>query len=123
MKYKHIIKKILDLFDIRNINIEYKYMGKPYAKFNGNTNILTIANNKKSLDNINVFIKIILHEIDHILMYKKHGNKKFNDMYKSEIKKNNHQKKYHHNDNKYEIQANAFAEKNFKKCISLFGNF
>ena len=121
-KHNKIIKKLFEKFSIHNINIAYQTLGKKNATFNSKSNTLIIANNKKSINNLNFFIKLILHEIDHILMYKKYGVEKFENMYKLEIKRLNKEKKHYYNDNKFERQANIFMENNLKKCIRMFGD-
>ena len=114
---KNIIYELFSLYKINDIKILFKSFNT-YAKFDINKNILFVSTINKSLNNKEILIKIILHEIDHILMCKKFTNKVFAQMYKKESDDKISKGLHPHNDNKYEKQANEFSDKNFMRCIN-----
>jgi len=115
-----IIKKLFKLYDIHNVKVLFKNFNK-YAEFNIDQNTLIISNNKLSLDNKETLIKIVLHEIDHILMCKKHTPQKFKQMYKKECNVQKTKGLHPIKSNKFEKQANEFSDKNFLRCINFLG--
>jgi hypothetical protein len=114
---EQIIQKLFKSYNITDVKILFKPFNG-YSKFDINKNILFVSTLKKSLNNKEVLIKIILHEIDHILMSKKFTNKIFAQMYKKESSFKIAEGLHPHNDNKFEKQATDFSNKNFMRCIN-----
>ena len=62
----------------------------------------------------------IVHETYHAMDAKKYGWKKFKDMYEYEMNYQISMGKHQYNDNKYEIAAEEFGQKNWKKWYKIF---
>jgi hypothetical protein len=114
-----IINKLFKLHDINDVKILFKKFNK-YAEFNIDKSTLVISTNKVSLNDKKTFIKIILHEIDHILMCKKYTKEKFKQMYKEECKAQKDKGFHPIKNNKYEKQANEFSDKKFFEMYQIF---
>ena len=114
------IKKIFKLFEINDVKVLFKNFNK-YSKYNIDENVLLISSTKSALNDKKTLIKIVLHEIDHILMCKKHTAEKFKKMYKKECEIQKLKGLHPIKSNKFEKQANVFSDKNFLRCINFLG--
>ena len=62
----------------------------------------------------------IIHEIYHAMDAKRYGWKKFKEMYEYEMNLQIANDKDEYKDNKYEIAAEDFGQKNWKKWFNIF---
>ena len=62
----------------------------------------------------------ILHEIRHAMDAKKYGWRKFKDMYEMEMNIQIANDKDEYKDNKFEIEAEDFGQKNWSKWFNIF---
>ncbi len=79
-----------------------------------------VINLKRSYPNVKEFIVSVLHEIDHAIDSKKRGWKKFKLDYEWEMNYQISQGKDEYKDNKYEIEAEEFGQKNYRKWLQKF---
>ena len=66
------------------------------------------------------FLTTIIHEIYHAMDAKKYGWKKFKEMYEMEMAYQIANDKDEYDDNKYEIEAEQFGQKNWSKWKTRF---
>ena len=66
------------------------------------------------------FLITIIHEIRHAMDAKKYGWRKFKNMYEYEMNYQISQGKDEYKDNKYEIEAEEFGQKNWQKWYKIF---
>ena len=66
------------------------------------------------------FLITIIHEIYHAMDSKKYGWRKFKDMYEMEMNYQIAMNRHHYKDNKYELQAEKFGQKNWKQWYKKF---
>ena len=62
----------------------------------------------------------MIHEIRHAMDAKKYGWKKFKEMYEMEMNLMVQQGKNEYDDNKYELEAEEFGQKNWKQWYNKF---
>jgi len=95
---------------------------KEHAHYNVDTGTLELSTRYKTLKSsqIKEFLITILHEIYHAMDSKKYGWKKFKDMYEYEMNLMIAKNKDVYDDNKFEIEAEDFGQKNWKKWNSKF---
>lgn len=116
-----MISILLKHYKVGNVKVKIKSM-KNHAHFNVDTGTLELSSRYKTVKprQVKEFLITILHEIYHAMDAKKYGWRKFKDMYEYEmnllIAKNKHQYK----DNKYEIEAEEFGQKNWTKWKNKF---
>jgi hypothetical protein len=95
---------------------------KNHAHYNVDTGTLELSTKYKTIKNSQVkeFLITILHEIYHAMDAKKYGWKKFKDMYEYEMNLLISKDKDEYKDNKYEIEAEKFGQKNWSKWKTRF---
>ena len=116
-----IISNLLKHYKVESVKVKQKSM-KDHAHFNVDTGTLELSTKYKTIKKSQVkdFLITILHEINHAMDAKKYGWKKFKEMYEMEMNLMVAKDKDPYKDNKYEIQAEDFGEKNWKKWYEIF---
>ena len=120
-----MISTLLKHYKVGSVKMKYKSM-KDHAHFQVETGTLELSTRYKSLKSsqIKAFLITMIHEIDHAIMSKKYGWKKFKIMWEYEanlITQGHYKNKsepYDHN--KYEIQAEKFGQKHWKQWYKTF---
>jgi hypothetical protein len=116
-----MITTFLKHYKVGNVRVKLKSM-KNHAHYNVDTGTLELSTKYKTIKNSQVkeFLITILHEIYHAMDSKKYGWKKFKEMYEMEMNLLSTDGKDVYKDNKYEIEAEDFGQKNWKKWNSKF---
>ena len=120
-----MIGRLLKFYGVEKTRIKHKNM-KDHAHYVVEDGILLLSTKYKEIDksNIKEFLITIIHEIDHARMAKKHGWKKFREMWEIDANKITSGwykgKDDPYEDNKYEIQAEKFGQKNWSKWFQKF---
>ena len=116
-----IISNLLKHYKVESVKVKQKSM-KDHAHFNVDTGTLELSTKYKTIKKSQVkdFLITIIHEINHAMDAKKYGWKKFKEMYEMEMNLMVAKDKNPYKDNKYEIQAEDFGEKNWKKWYEIF---
>jgi len=116
-----IISNLLKQYKVESVKVKQKSM-KDHAHFNVDTGTLELSTKYKIIKKSQVkdFLITILHEINHAIDSKKYGWKKFKEMYEMEMNLMVAKDKDPYKDNKYEIQAEDFGQKNWKKWYEIF---
>ena len=116
-----MISNLLKHYKVGSVKVKLKSM-KNHAHYNVDTGTLELSTRYKSIKkrDIKEFLITILHEIYHAIDAKKYGWKKFKDMYEMEMNLLIQQGKHQYDDNKYEIEAEKFGKKNWKKWYNKF---
>ena len=116
-----IISTLLKHYKVETVKVKQKSM-KDHAHYNVDTGTLELSTKYKTIKKSQVkdFLITILHEINHAIDSKKYGWKKFKEMYEMEMNLMVAKDKYPYKDNKYEIQAEDFGQKNWKKWYEIF---
>ena len=116
-----IISNLLKQYKVESVKVKQKSM-KDHAHFNVDTGTLELSTKYKIIKKSQVkdFLITILHEINHAIDAKKYGWKKCKDMYEMEMNLMVAKDKDPYKDNKYEIQAEDFGQKNWKKWYEIF---
>ena len=116
-----MISTLLKHYGVGNVKMKMKSM-KDHAHYDVDRGILQLSTKYKNLKDSQVknFLITIIHEIRHAMDAKKYGWKKFKEMYEMEmnLRVANNQDEY--KDNKYEIEAEEFGQKNWKKWYNTF---
>jgi len=116
-----MISDLLKHYKVGSVKVKQKSM-KDHAHYNVDTGTLELSTRYKTIKNrqLKEFLITILHEIYHAMDAKKYGWKKFKDMYEYEMNYRiaNNQDEY--KDNKYEIEAEKFGQKNLSKWKTRF---
>jgi len=116
-----MIASILKHYKVGSVKIKYKSM-KDFAHYEVDDGVLLLSTRYKTIKkrDIKEFLITIVHETYHAMDAKKYGWKKFKDMYEYEMNYRiaNNQDEY--KDNKYEIAAEDFGQKNWKKWYNKF---
>tara|TARA_R100000008_G_C3464105_1_gene105656 strand:+ start:25 stop:447 length:423 start_codon:yes stop_codon:yes gene_type:complete len=120
-----MISTLFKYYKVQNIKVKHKVM-KRHANYEVEDGILYLSTRYKTIkkSQIKEFLITIIHEIDHAMMAKKHGWRKFRDMWEFEANKieqgfvKGATDAYW--DNPYEIQAEKFGQKNWKKWYNTF---
>ncbi len=105
------------------INVKVKHMSmKNHAHYNVDTGTLELSTRYKTIKKRQVkeFLITIIHEIRHAMDAKKYGWKRFKDDYEWEMNYQIQNNKHQYKDNKYEIEAEEFGQKNWKKWYKIF---
>ena len=105
------------------INVKVKHMSmKNHAHYNVDTGTLELSTRYKTIKKRQVkeFLITIIHEIRHAMDAKKYGWKRFKDDYEWEMNYQIQNNKHQYKDNKYEIEAEEFGQKNWKKWYNTF---
>jgi|TARA_R110000796_G_scaffold45512_1_gene110067 hypothetical protein len=116
-----MITTLLKHYKVGNVRVKLKSM-KNHAHYNVDTGTLELSTKYKTIKNSQVkeFLITILHEIYHAMDAKKYGWKKFKDMYEYEMNLLISKDKDEYKDNKYEIEAEKFGQKNWSKWKTRF---
>ena len=120
-----MIGRLLKFYGVEKVRMKHKNM-KDHAHYVVEDGILLLSTKYKEIDksNIKEFLITIIHEIDHAMMAKKYGWKKFREMWEIDANKitqgfyKGKSEPYAHN--KYELKAEAFGQKNWKKWYNKF---
>ena len=116
-----MISDLLKHYKVGNVRVKLKSM-KNHAHYNVDTGTLELSTKYKTIKNrqLKEFLITILHEIYHAMDAKKYGWKKFKEMYEMEMNLLIAKGKDEYDDNKYEINAEEFGQKNWKKWYNKF---
>ena len=116
-----MISTLLKYYKVGSVKVKMKSM-KNHAHYNVDTGTLELSTKYKIIKNTKVkeFLITIIHEIRHAMDAKKYGWKKFKDMYEWEMNYQISQDKHQYKDNKYEIEAEQFGQKNWSKWYTKF---
>ena len=116
-----IISTLLKHYKVETVKVKQKSM-KDHAHYNVDTGTLELSTRYKTIKNrqLKEFLITILHEIYHAMDAKKYGWKKFKDMYEMEMNLQIAKGKHQYKDNKYEIEAEQFGQKNWSKWKTRF---
>ena len=122
---KEMIGRLLKYYGVENTRIKHKNI-KDHAHYIVEDGILLLSTRYKELKKSQVkeFLITIIHEIDHARMAKKYGWRKFREMWEIDANKITSGwykgKSDPYEDNKYEIQAEKFGQKNWSKWFQKF---
>ena len=116
-----MIADLLRYYKVQNIKIKMKSM-KDFAHFDVDRGELQLSTKYSRIKNsqIKEFLITILHEIYHARDDKKYCWKKFKDMYEYEMNLQIAKGKDEYKDNKYEIEAEDFGQRTYRKWFSKF---
>ena len=116
-----MISDLLKHYKVGSVKVKLKSM-KDYAHFDVDRGELQLSTKYKTIKNSQVkeFLITILHEIYHAMDAKRYGWKKFKDMYEMEMNLQIAKGKDEYKDNKYEIEAEQFGQKNWSKWKTRF---
>jgi len=116
-----MISDLLKYYKVGSVKVKQKSM-KSHAHYNVDTGTLELSTRYKTIkkNQIKEFLITILHEIYHAIDAKKYGWKKFKDMYEYEMNYRIANDQDEYKDNKYEIAAEEFGQKNWQKWKSKF---
>ena len=119
---KQMISTLLKHYKVESVKVKEKSIKKNHAHFNVDTGTLELSTKYKTTkrSQIKEFLITIIHEIYHAMDAKKYGWKKFKEMYEYEMNLMIAQDKDEYKDNKYEIDAEEFGQKNWKKWYNIF---
>ena len=111
-----MISDLLKYYKVGSVKVKTKSM-KNHAHYNVDTGTLELSTRYKTIKNrqLKDFLITILHEIYHAMDAKKYGWKKFKDMYEMEMNLQIAKGKDEYKNNKYEINAEKFGQKNWSK--------
>ena len=116
-----MIADLLKHYKVQTVKIQLKSM-KDYAHFDVDRGVLQLSTKYKTIkrSQIKEFLITILHETYHAMDAKKYGWRKFKDMYEMEMNLQIALGKDEYKDNKYEIEAEDFGQKNNKNLYQKF---
>ena len=116
-----MISDLLKYYKVPNVKIKMKSM-KDFAHFDVDRGTLELSTKYKTIkkNQIKEFLITMLHEIYHAMDAKKYGWKKFKDMYEYEMNYQIAMGKHQYKDNKYEIEAEKFGQRNWTKWKNKF---
>ena len=116
-----MISDLLKHYKVGSVKLKYKSM-KDFAHFDVDRGELQLSTRYKTIKkrDIKEFLITIVHETYHAMDAKKYGWKKFKEMYELEMNIQIQQGKHQYDDNKYEINAENFGKKNWKKWYNKF---
>ena len=116
-----MISDLLKHYKVGSVKVKTKSM-KDHAHYNVDTGTLELSTKYKTIKKSQVkdFLITIIHEINHAMDAKKYGWKKFKEMYEMEMNLMVQQGKNEYDDNKYEIEAEEFGQKNWKQWYNKF---
>ena len=116
-----MISDLLKHYKVGSVKVKQKSM-KDHAHYNVDIGTLELSTRYKTIKNrqLKEFLITILHEIYHAMDAKKYGWKKFKDMYEMEMNLQIAKGKDEYRDNKYEIKAEQFGQKNWSKWKTRF---
>ena len=116
-----MISDLLKYYKVGSVKVKQKSM-KDHAHYNVDTGTLELSTRYKTIkkSQIKEFLITILHEIYHAMDAKKYGWKKFKEMYEMEMAYQIANDQDEYKDNKYEIEAEDFGQKNWTKWKNKF---
>jgi len=116
-----MISDLLKHYKVGSVRVKLKSM-KNHAHYDVDRGTLELSTKYKTIKNsqLKEFLITILHEIYHAMDAKKYGWKKFKDMYEMEMAYQIANDKDEYKDNKYEIEAEKFGQKNWSKWKTRF---
>ena len=116
-----MISTLLKHYGVGSVKMKYKSM-KDFAHYDVDRGELQLSKRYKTIKDsqIKEFLITMIHEIRHAMDSKKYGWKKFKEMYEMEMNLQVQQGKDEYDDNKYEIAAEEFGQKNWKKWYNTF---
>ena len=116
-----MISILLKHYKVGNVKVKMKSM-KNHAHYNVDRGVLELSTKYKIIKKpqIKEFLITIIHEIRHAMDAKKYGWRKFKDMYEYEMNLQIAKGKHQYDDNKYEIEAEKFGQKNWSKWKTRF---
>jgi len=111
-----MISDLLKHYKVGSVRLKMKNM-KDHAHYDVDRGELQLSTKYKTIKNsqLKEFLITILHEIYHAMDAKKYGWKNFKDMYEMEMNLQIAKGKDEYKDNKYEIEAEQFGQKNWSK--------
>ena len=116
-----MISTLLKHYKVGTVKVRQKSI-KNHAHYNVDNGVLELSTRYKTIKQKDVkeFLITIIHEIYHAMDAKRYGWKKFKDMYEYEMNLLISKGKDEYKDNKYEIEAEAFGQKNWKMWYNKF---
>ena len=116
-----MIATLLKHYKVGNVKVKHKSM-KQYADFDVDHGILNLSTRYKTIksNQVKEFLITMIHEIYHAMDAKKYGWKNFKLDYEWEMNYQISQGKDEYDDNKFEIAAEKFGQKNWKKWYKIF---
>ena len=116
-----MISDLLKHYKVGSVKVKTKSM-KNHAHYDVDRGTLELSTKYKTIKNsqLKEFLITILHEIYHAMDAKKYGWKKFKDMYEYEMNYQIAMDKHQYKANKYEIEAEEFGQKNWRKWYQKF---
>ena len=116
-----MISTLLKHYKVGTVKVRQKSI-KNHAHYNVDNGVLELSTRYKTIKQKDVkeFLITIIHEIYHAMDAKRYGLKKFKDMYEYEMNLLISKGKDEYKDNKYEIEAEDFGQKNWKKWYNKF---
>ena len=117
----YMISTLLKYYNVGNVKVKQKSM-KNHAHYNVDTGTLELSTRYKTIKSSQVkeFLITILHEIRHAMDSKKLGWRKFKLDYEWEMNLMIAKDKDEYKDNKFEIEAEDFGQKNWKRWVAWF---
>ena len=111
-----MIATLLKHYKVESVKVKMKSM-KDHAHCDVDNGTLQLSTRYKTIKKSQVkdFLITIIHEIYHAMDAKKYGWRKFKDMYEYEMNYQIANNKHQYKDNKYEIEAEEFGQKNWQK--------
>ena len=116
-----MISDLLKHYKVGSVKVKTNSM-KDHAHYNVDTGTLELSTKYKIIkkNKVKEFLITIIHEIYHAMDAKKYGWKKFKEMYEYEMNYQIAMDKDEYKDNKYEIAAEKFGQKNYTKWFQKF---
>ena len=116
-----MISDLLKYYNVGSVKVKQKSM-KDHAHYNVDTGTLELSTRYKTINKRQTkdFLITIIHEIRHAMDAKQYGWKKFKEMYEMEMNLQIAKGKHQYKDNKYEINAEEFGQKNWSKWKTRF---
>jgi len=116
-----MISDLLKHYKVGSVKLKYKSM-KDFAHFDVDKGQLQLSTRYKTIKkrDIKEFLITIIHEIYHAMDAKKYGWKNFKLDYEWEMNYLISKGKHQYKDNKFEIAAEKFGQKNWKKWYNKF---
>jgi len=116
-----MISDLLKHYKVGSVRVKLKSM-KNHAHYDVDRGTLELSTKYKTIKNsqLKEFLITILHEIYHAMDAKKYGWKKFKEMYEYEMNYRIANDQDEYKDNKYEIEAEQFGQKNWSKWKTRF---
>tara|TARA_Y100001973_G_C5198916_1_gene336245 strand:- start:419 stop:829 length:411 start_codon:yes stop_codon:yes gene_type:complete len=116
-----MIADLLKYYGVQSVKIKLKSM-RDYAHFDVDRGELQLSTKYTRINNnhIKEFLITILHEIYHAMDAKRYGWRKFKDMYEYEMNYQIAMNKDEYKDNKYEIEAEEFGQRTYRKWFQKF---